>query len=97
MHEMSSSRSMNVADAKRRFSELLDRVAGGERFVVTRRGRPAAALVPPGEASLRDEPAQLGLLAFVGVLAEWPEFDEIVRDVVADRMRAGTRAGPELT
>lgn len=88
---------MNVADTKRHFSELLDRVAQGERFVVTRRGRPAAALVPPGDAAVRDEPARLGLLAFVGVLAEWPEFDEVMRNVVAGRARAGTRPAPDLS
>jgi prevent-host-death family protein len=88
---------MNVADAKRRFSELLDRVAQGERFVVTRRGMPAAALVPPVDAALRQEPARLGLLAFAGVLAEWPEFDEVMRDVVARRARAGTRRAPDLS
>jgi len=85
MDTMSSWQSMSVAEAKRRFSELLDRVASGERFLVTRRGRPAAALCPPGEAAAVDEPAHLGLLAFAGVLAEWPEFDEIMRDVVASR------------
>lgn len=93
---MSSSRSMNVADAKRRFSELLDRVADGERFVVTRRGRPAAALVPPAAGALAEEPERLGLLAFVGALAEWPEFDDAMRDVVAGRKKAGTRTAPDL-
>ena len=88
---------MNVADAKRRFSELLDRVAGGEWFVVTRRGRPAAALVPPTEGGRPEEPARLGLLAFVGALGDWPELDEIMRDIVASRARAGTRPAPDLS
>ena len=87
--------SLNVADAKRRFSELLDRVAAGERFVVTRRGKPTAALVPPAEAR-DDGPEHVGLLPFVGALAEWPEFDEIMRDVVASRENAGSRAVPDL-
>lgn len=50
--------SVNVAEAKRRFSDLLARVAyGGETVLVTRRGRPMAKLVPAGEpeaASLAD-------------------------------------------
>lgn len=40
--------SVNVAEAKRRFSELLGRVAyGGATLLITRRGRPMAKLVPP--------------------------------------------------
>jgi prevent-host-death family protein len=38
---------LNVAEAKRRFSDLLGRVAyGGETILITRRGRPMAKLVP---------------------------------------------------
>lgn len=37
----------NVAEAKRRFSDLLGRVAyGGKTILITRRGRPMAKLVP---------------------------------------------------
>ena len=38
---------VNVADAKRHFSDLLGRVAyGGETITITRRGKPMARLVP---------------------------------------------------
>lgn len=38
---------LNAAEAKRRFSELLGRVAfGGVTVLITRRGRPMARLVP---------------------------------------------------
>jgi prevent-host-death family protein len=37
-------------DAKTHLSELLDRVAKGERITITRHGVPAAMLVPVGEA-----------------------------------------------
>ena len=38
---------VNVADAKKQFSELLGRVAyGGETVLITRRGKPMAKLVP---------------------------------------------------
>jgi prevent-host-death family protein len=41
---------VNVAEAKRRLSDLLGRVAyGGETVLITRRGRPMARLVPPGD------------------------------------------------
>ncbi len=39
--------SLNVAEAKKHFSELLARVAfGGEVVLITRRGKPMAKLVP---------------------------------------------------
>lgn len=39
---------VNVAEAKRQFSDLLGRVAyRGETVVITRRGKPMAKLVPP--------------------------------------------------
>ena len=39
---------INVAEAKRQFSDLLGRVAyRGETVVITRRGKPMAKLVPP--------------------------------------------------
>ena len=40
---------LNVAEAKKRFSDLLGRVAyGGETILILRRGKPMAKLVPPG-------------------------------------------------
>ncbi|MDQ3765757.1 MAG: type II toxin-antitoxin system prevent-host-death family antitoxin [Actinomycetota bacterium] len=37
---------LGVTEAKKRFSELISRVAAGERFVILRRGKPAVAIVP---------------------------------------------------
>jgi prevent-host-death family protein len=43
--------SLNVAEAKKHFFELLARVAfGGEIVLITRRGKPMAKLVPAEEA-----------------------------------------------
>lgn len=39
--------SYSLADAKARLSELIDRVEAGETVEITRRGKPAARLVPP--------------------------------------------------
>lgn len=86
---------LGVAEAKRRFSELIDRVRAGERFVVTRRGRPAVALVPPTEA-LEEEPRFVGLAALAGALADWNELDEVVEDIYASRRRARDRQVPDL-
>jgi len=55
---------LGVAEAKRRFSELLDRVGTGERIVVARRGRAAVVLVPPSEEfPRRPAPAPTGFAA----------------------------------
>ncbi len=37
---------IGTKDLRRRLSEILDRVARGERVIVRRRGRPAVALAP---------------------------------------------------
>ncbi len=51
--------SLNVAEAKKRLSDLLGRVAyGGETILITRRGKPMAKLVPvdaPTEAEHLDQ------------------------------------------
>jgi prevent-host-death family protein len=87
---------LSVAEAKRRFSELIDRVTAGERFVVSRRGKPAVALVSPSD--LRDEPAPspIGLAAVAGALAEWEELERVVEEIYASRRHARDRAVPDL-
>lgn len=89
---------ISVADAKRRFSELIERVGRGERFVVTRRGKPVLALVAP--ESVPDEPEKpkkRGFMALWGVLEgvegadEW--YEEMQR-VVADRKNYPPRPMP---
>lgn len=45
--------SISLAQAKAHLSELVDRVEAGETVEITRRGKPAARLVPPETASPR--------------------------------------------
>jgi len=86
---------INVAEAKRRFSELIDRVAAGERFVVARRGRPVLAVVP-ADAVGAPPNVHLGLAAFAGALADWPELDDVMADVVSSRAETRDRPAPQL-
>lgn len=37
---------VNLADAKARLSELVERAAAGETVLITRRGKPVAEIVP---------------------------------------------------
>lgn len=87
---------LSVADAKRRFSELIDRVQRGERFVVARRGRPVLALVPADEAE-RGMAEPRGLLSLVGALGdEGDEFYEVMMDVYRSRQKARSRPVPDI-
>jgi prevent-host-death family protein len=87
---------IGVADAKRRFSELIERVARGERFLVTKRGRPVLALVPPASAhhELPERPPA-GLLALVGLIEDW-DHEGFVEEIYAARRKARDRTAPDL-
>ena len=87
---------MGIAETKQRFAELIDRVLDGERFVVTRRGRPVAALVPATAEATSEPTPYLGLAAFAGALSDVPEFEEIMADVVASRKDERQRPAPEF-
>jgi prevent-host-death family protein len=90
-------RVLGVAEAKRRFSELIDRVGEGEQFVVARHGKPAVALVPPSEQA--GQPAKappVGLAAVAGALADWEAIDDVVRDIYSARRRSRDRPAPSL-
>ena len=88
---------LGVAEAKRRFSELIDRVDAGERFVVSRHGRPAVVLGPPTpEALRRTAERPVGLAAVAGALAEWEDLEEAVREIYAARRRSRDRVAPDI-
>jgi prevent-host-death family protein len=87
---------LDVAEAKRRFSELIDRVRDGERFVLTRRGRPAVALMPPADLVAQEGRGPLGLAALAGALADWDNLQEAVDEIYASRRRARDRDVPEV-
>jgi len=53
---------LKAVDAKSHFSEILDRAARGEEFVVTRRGKPVARVLPYARMTQRDLGEFLGEL-----------------------------------
>ena len=89
---------VNVAEAKRRFSELLARTAfKGEHFIITRRGKPMAALVDLEQLARvegRATPSNVatGLLGAAGALADYKTFEDIMKDVVRSRESARPRS-----
>src|SRR5438093_12246664 len=95
MSDPSEQEELGVAEAKARFAELIERVAQGERFVVSRRGRPVLPLVRPGEAKPRSAPPT-GLLAVAGALEDWEDLPAAVADIYSQRRSARARKPPEL-
>lgn len=86
---------LNVADAKKRLSELMSRVAfNKERFLIHRRGKPMAALVSADDLSHLEEQAQSrqGLLAAVGSCAGFDGFDLMVERIYNRRRQAVDRS-----
>ncbi len=50
---------MSALDARKRFGQLLDEAAGGERLVIERAGQPIAALVPLSDLAELDPDRRL--------------------------------------
>jgi prevent-host-death family protein len=84
-----------VAEAKARFSELIDRVGRGERFHITKHGRRVVELVRPGETP-RAESERVGLAAVAGALAEWDDLPRVVEEIYRTRRRARDRHVAEV-
>jgi prevent-host-death family protein len=52
--------SISAGEAEAHFGELLDRVAKGEEFVITRHDRPVARVIPETEQTLTDTKEAVG-------------------------------------
>ena len=63
-------KTVSVAEAKRRFSDVVGAVRhGGQRFVIERRGTPVAAIVPVDDLVALESKASRGVLGRSGKLA----------------------------
>jgi prevent-host-death family protein len=84
---------VGIAELKRRFSELLDRVVHRHELVVVRkRGRNVAAIVPLDEVEESEiRGKRRGLLAAVGAWADYPDPDEFLKVIRKARDRAKDR------
>ena len=87
---------LGVAEAKRRFSELIDRVRAGERIVVARHGRPVMALLPPDSSDTFATGRPPGFATLAGALGDVDGFVETMDEVVASRGDALDRPAPDL-
>ena len=78
-------RTVNLANAKARLSELVDRIQAGDTIDITRRGRPVARLTAVAKPRKRIDLAMLEALT-----AAMPPQDERASDL-ARSMRDGDR------
>ena len=88
------SRDYSVAEAKARFSWCVRSAEGGDPVVITRRGRPVAAIVPAEDLErlerLRAAGPEGGLASVAG---GWKDSEELARAL--DRLRrSATRPRP---
>lgn len=71
---------INLADAKARLSELVDRAAAGERIVITKRGKPVLEMTKP-----RSTPQRVDLEALRTLTSRLPKqkqsADEALREL----------------
>jgi prevent-host-death family protein len=87
---------IGIAEAKRRFADVLGSVRyGGERYVVERNGTPMAAIVPLSDVGMTEQPRS-GFMALVGAFDDAPEYAEALEATVRDRDRQASRKAPRL-
>jgi len=87
---------MSVAEAKRRFADVLGAVRHrGERFVIERRGTPVAAIVPVDDLAAL-EGKRGGVLALVGAFGDARELPSVLDAIVRTRSRQRRRRAPRL-
>ncbi|HEV3321740.1 MAG TPA: type II toxin-antitoxin system Phd/YefM family antitoxin [Solirubrobacteraceae bacterium] len=89
---------ISVAEAKRRFADVLGTVRyRGERYVVERNGTPMAALVPVADLQATGaQDRRSGFLALVGAFADEPRYAESLADTVSGRRTQRSRPVPRL-
>ena len=75
-----TSKILSVAEAKSRFSEYISRVAyAGQRYVISKRGKPIAALVSLED--LENIRASQDTEKISEIAGKWEDFDEIEEDI----------------
>lgn len=84
--------SVGIRNLKNQLSRYVRRVAAGERVVVTDRGRVVAELVPPSADSPAGGRSRYEELVAVGVIRPALERGDLLADLPALHLPAGTAA-----
>ena len=78
---------MNIAEAKKNFSDLIGRVTyRRETITISRRGKPVAKIIPFGS-----ETAPRHLVEAVGQIAAPPDFHRTMEKIVSGRSKSKPR------
>jgi prevent-host-death family protein len=85
-----------VAELKRDFREVLDAAERGTETVVLRRGRPVARIGPYAQPAMPRPAEPGGLLAVIGLLADWDELEADVAEIMSARERTEDRPAPDF-
>ncbi len=87
---------ISVAEAKAKFSECIRKVEAGNAVLITRHGKPVAALVSPDDlqhlARLRKAGPEKGLASIAG---GWEDSEELA-SILDSSVRQGQRNTPDL-
>jgi prevent-host-death family protein len=90
---------INISEAKSKFSEYLSRAAGGERFIIVRRARPLAALISAGDlerlAKIEAGKAHPAMAAF-GLWQDEEDLDDLESQIIKNRQRGSSRPRANL-
>jgi prevent-host-death family protein len=82
---------VSVAEAKRRFSDVVGAVRhGSQRFVIERRGSPVAAIVPIDDLATLEGKGTRGVLAMVGAFRDAKDLPKILDGIVRARQSRAT-------
>lgn len=88
---------VSVAEAKRKFSDVVGAVRhGSQRFVIERRGTPVAAIVPIDDLATLEGKGARGILALVGAFRDARSLPPVLDDIVATRSSQRRRSAPKL-
>lgn len=90
---------VSVAEAKRRFSDLVNQVVyHKKRFVIARRGKPMVGLIPAAELHGLPQKAAApkGFLTLVGLWEDFVNLEEVIQDIYHQREREPSRPVPPL-
>jgi len=88
---------VSVAEAKRRFADVVGAVRhGGQRFVIQRRGTPVAAIVPVDDLVTLEGKGARGVLGLVGAFRDARHLPRILDGVVRTRSGQRPRPAPKL-
>ena len=87
---------ISVADAKRTLSSWIRQAEHGDAIIITRRGRPVAALISAEDlAQLRRLRAAGPEAGLAGLAGGWEDSDDLARHTLEQR-RGEIRSLPEL-